>query len=328
MESFQMNKQMKTLKRTLVLCTTAMLAAIPAYSSATMPDVRCEEPGIVIDSHLHVTSPENFDASPLKAMGVIAEPVTGEMALDLLKNSEVDKAVLVSTAYLYPDREMFMRENDYVSGLVKAHPDKFYGLCAITATQPWAMQEIERCINTLGLNGLKIHLGANPLDLSNKEHAATIDAVFKKAAELKPGLPILIDFNWIDDAQTMALMQMALTNPGVNIILAHGLGHHYKEFVNVPLLKKLIKGSLGNLYADISATLSTYPPGSPSFDDYIWHLRQMGADHLLFGSDYPVETPGHSYTAFLKMGFNPEEQKQIQGENAAKLFGCSAAKSE
>ena len=89
----------------------------------------------------------------------------------------------------------------------------------------------------------------------------------------------------------------------------------------------MIKGSMGNLYADISATLSTYPPGSPSFDDYIWPLRQMGSKHLLFGSDYPVETPGNSYTEFLKMGFNPEEQKQIQGENAARLFGCAQSDS-
>ena len=323
-----MRHQLNLKQKTLVLFTTALIAVVPPYSSAAAPDANCEADGIVIDSHLHVTSPENFDASPLKAIGLLTEPVTGEKALAELKNSGIDMAVLVSTAYLYEDRKTFMHENDYVAGLVKAHPDKFMGLCTITPSQPWAMEELERCIDTLGLNGLKLHLSANKMDLTNPEEAATIAALFTKAAEVKAGLPILIDFNWIDDAQTAELIQLAMANPGVNIIMAHGLGHHYKEFVMVELLRKLVKGSLGNLYADLSATFTAYPPGSPSFDDYIWHLRKMGAGQLLFGSDYPVETPGNSYEAFLKMGFNAEEQKQIQGANAAKLFGCSTTSSE
>jgi len=120
---------------------------------------------------------------------------------------------------------------------------------------------------------------------------------------------------------------MAMSSPDVNIVMAHGLGHHYKEYVNVALLRKMIPGGLDNLYADISATLSTYPPDAPAFADYMWHLRKMGADHLLFGSDYPVDTPDSSYHQFLQMGFTAEEQQQIQGGNAARLYGCTQADS-
>ncbi|HKX57324.1 MAG TPA: amidohydrolase family protein, partial [Xanthomonadales bacterium] len=277
---------------------------------------------------LHVSSPENWDSSRLKQMMKMPEPPTGEKALVELEKSDVDMAVLVSTAYMFPDRAMSMHENDYVAGLVKAHPDKFLGLCGVQPSQPWAMEEIDRCINQLGLHGLKLHLYATPLDLTDEEDAAILAAVFKKAAEVKKGLPVLMDFNWMDDAQTAALMVMAMSNPDVNIVMAHGLGHHYKEYVNVALFRKMMPGGLNNLYADISATLSTYPPDAPAFADYIWHLRQMGAGHLLFGSDYPVETADSAYGHFLQLGFSPDEQQQIRGNNAARLYGCTQAAAE
>jgi len=317
-----MRKKFESIKPAAALFAAALLCTVQALAAA---ERSCGSPGAIIDSHLHVASPENWETSPLKAM--LPEQPTGEKALEVLKAANVDMAVLVSTAYLFPDRAMSMHENDYVAGLVKAHPDKFMGLCAISPPQPWALEELERCVNVLGLSGLKLHLHANPMNLTRPEDVATLSAVLKKAGELKPGFPVLIDFNWFDDAQTVAMLEIAMANPQVKIIMAHALGHHYKEFVAVALLRKLVQGGLDNLYVDISATLSAYPPDAPSFDDYIWHLRKMGSDRILFGSDYPVETTASAYDHFLKMGFNPEEQQQIQGGNAARLFGCTPASS-
>jgi predicted TIM-barrel fold metal-dependent hydrolase len=318
-----MVKKFNTIPPAVAVLATAVLFSMPVFAANPATEKACSKPGVVIDSHLHVASPENWDKSMLKQTMQMAEPPSVGNVLAELESSGVDMAVLVSTAYVFPDQALAMSENDYVAGLVKAHPDKFMGLCAITPSQPWAAEEIERCVNVLGLNGLKLHLFANPMDLTDEADVATLTAVFKKAGEVKKGLPILMDFNWMDDAQTMALMVIAMSNPDVNIIMAHGLGHHYKEYVNVALLRKMIAGGLGNLYADISATLSTYPPDAPAFDDYIWHLRKMGADHLLFGSDYPVETPTSAYQHFQQMGFTAEEQQQIQGGTAARLFGCN-----
>jgi predicted TIM-barrel fold metal-dependent hydrolase len=312
----------RSINPAIALLATAVLFSMPALAEA---ERACAKPGVVIDSHLHVSSPENWEHSRVRQMMQMEEPPTGDKALALLESSDVDMGVLVSTAYMFPDRAMSMHENDYVAGLVKAHPDKFLGLCGIQPSQDWAGEEIDRCINELELHGLKLHLFATPMDLNKEEDAAALGAVFKKAAEVKKGLPVLLDFNWMDDAQTTALMMIAMANPDVNIIMAHGLGHHYKEYVNVALMRKMIPGGVGNLYADISATLSTYTPGAPSFDDYIWHLRKMGADHLMFGSDYPVETPASAYETFLQMGWTPEELEKIQGGTAAKLFGCSSS---
>ncbi len=318
-----MHRRIEVLKPATAVVAAAVFFSIPLFAVAAEAERPCTAPGAVIDSHLHVSSPENWDSSRLKQTMKMEEPPTGEKALAELAKSDVDMGVLVSTAYMFPDRAMSMHENDYVAGLVKAHPDKFLGLCGIQPSQDWAGEEIDRCINELGLHGLKLHLFATPMDLNKEEDAAKLGAVFRKAAEVRKGLPVLMDFNWMDDAQTTAVMMIAMSNPDVNIIMAHGLGHHYKEYVNVALFRKMVPGGLSNLYADISATLSTYGPDAPAFDDYIWHLRKMGADHLLFGSDYPVETPGEAYGHLLKMGWTPEELAQVQGNNAARLFGCT-----
>lgn len=323
-----MQRKVEAIKSAAAVFATVALFSVQDLAIAADAEEVCNVSGLVIDSHLHVSSPENWESSRLRQMTKMPEPPTGEKALAELENSDVDMAVLVSTAYMFPDRTMSMHENDYVAGLVKAHPDKFLGLCGVQPSQPWATEEIDRCINDLGLHGLKLHLYATPLDLTKEEDAATLTAVFEKAAEVKKGLPVLMDFNWMDDAQTAALMVLAMSNPDVKIVMAHGLGHHYKEYVNVALFRKMVPGGLSNLYADISATLSTYPPDAPSFADYIWHLRKMGAGHLLFGSDYPVETLDSSYQHFLQMGFTPEEQQQIQGNNAAGLYGCTQADSD
>jgi predicted TIM-barrel fold metal-dependent hydrolase len=322
-----MQRKVEMIKSAVAVVATAALFSLPGLANATDAGGICNTSGLVIDSHLHVSSPENWESSRLRQMTKMPEPPTGEKALAELENSDVDMAVLVSTAYMFPDQAMSMHENDYVAGLVKAHPNKFLGLCGVQPSQPWATEEIDRCINELGLHGLKLHLYATPLDLTKEEDAAILSAVFKKAAEVKKGLPVLMDFNWMDDAQTAALVVIAMSNPDVNIVMAHGLGHHYNEYVTVALMRKLVPGGLTNLYADISATLSIYPPDAPSFADYIWHLRKMGADNLLFGSDYPVETLDSSYQHFLQMGFTPEEQQKIRGGNAARLYGCTHAPS-
>jgi predicted TIM-barrel fold metal-dependent hydrolase len=49
----------------------------------------------------------------------------------------------------------------------------------------------------------------------------------------------------------------------------------------------------------------------------------LGADHVLFGLDYPwidLEQSGRCVSHFLAMDFEPEVQQAILGENATKLL--------
>ena len=292
-----------------------LLCLLPVYSIADNLNFSAS-----VDTHFHVISPANWQESKLAALKVIDAPIDGETAKSLLDEAGFAKAVVISSAYLIPDASVARTENDYLASLVSANPDRFYGMCSVSVHHAGALDEVERCIKDLGLSGLKLHLFADNVNLNVLENVALIDSFFKKVAEMKKGLPVLIDFNWMDAAQIVAMMQTAMANPDTTIIMAHGLGHHYGELINVKILRNALRMNLDNLYIDLSATLTNYPPGSPRFDDYIWHLRLMGVDKILLGSDYPAYTPKNTIDAFLKMGWTPEEQQMILSGNAARLF--------
>jgi len=274
---------------------------------------------VSIDSHFHVVSPTNWKSSLLAIRGVIDAPIDGDLAEKLLDEAGLSKAVVISSAYLIPDGALARTENDYVASLARTKPDRFIGMCSVSVHHEGALEEVERCMKELDLSGLKMHLFADNIDLNLPENVALIDSFFKKAAEMQKRLPVLIDFNWMDAGQTITMMQMTMANPDTTVIMAHGLGHHYGEFINIKILRNLM-GDINNLYTDLSATLTFYPPDSPRFEDYMWHLRVMGADKILLGSDYPADTPKNTVDAFLKMGWTPEEQRMILGGNAEKLF--------
>ena len=292
-----------------------LLCLLPVYSIADNLDFSAS-----VDTHFHVVSPANWQESKLAALKVIDAPIDGDTAKKLLVEAGLAKAVVISSAYLIPDAAVARTENDYLASLVSANPDLFYGMCSVSVHHAGALDEVERCIKDLGLSGLKLHLFADNVNLNVPENVALIDSFFKKVAEMKKGLPVLIDFNWMDAGQTITMMQMVVGNPDTNVIMAHGLGHHYGEFINVKILRNALRMNLDNLYIDLSATLTNYPPGSPRFEDYIWHLRLIGADKILLGSDYPADTPKNTIDAFLKMGWTPEEQQMILSGNAARLF--------
>jgi len=52
-------------------------------------------------------------------------------------------------------------------------------------------------------------------------------------------------------------------------------------------------------------------------------IRRIGAERMLFGSDYPFGSPIHDVTRFLWMPLTDDEKGLIVGGNASKLFGIS-----
>ncbi len=52
-------------------------------------------------------------------------------------------------------------------------------------------------------------------------------------------------------------------------------------------------------------------------------IRLYGADHVLFGSDYPMWSPGAELQTFLSMGLTEGENRMILSGNARKIYGIS-----
>jgi predicted TIM-barrel fold metal-dependent hydrolase len=75
------------------------------------------------------------------------------------------------------------------------------------------------------------------------------------------------------------------------------------------------------VWIDLSATAELLA-GSPFADQFVWVLRKVGVDRLLFGSDFPLTSnPRRALDALVDLGFGPEELRAIAHDNAAELFG-------
>lgn len=82
-----------------------------------------------------------------------------------------------------------------------------------------------------------------------------------------------------------------------------------------------------NVYFDTSIVITGYPPllkvNEPSWPDnevveYV--ISKVGADRVIFGSDYPWGSPGHDLNRFMEMRIEDRQKSMILGENAIKIF--------
>lgn len=74
------------------------------------------------------------------------------------------------------------------------------------------------------------------------------------------------------------------------------------------------------MWIDLSAT-GPLLSKSPFAEQFVWVLRKVGIDRLLFGSDYPIDTPRYAVDGIVELGFSRSELAKIFYKNARKLFG-------
>ena len=74
------------------------------------------------------------------------------------------------------------------------------------------------------------------------------------------------------------------------------------------------------MWFDLSAIATTYVD-SPVEAELLWTLRKLGVGQVLFGSDWPVDTPVVAVDAVRRLGLTADEQQRVFHDNAAKLLG-------
>ena len=73
------------------------------------------------------------------------------------------------------------------------------------------------------------------------------------------------------------------------------------------------------MWVDISVTGPMLANG-PFAEQFVWVLRKLGVDRVVFGSDYPIDDPVEAARAVADLGFTDEEQAVILYENARTLL--------
>lgn len=224
--------------------------------------------------------------------------------------------------------------NDLVAEAVRAHPDRFVGLCGVGKLQRAlgyaddpaesradAVAEAERCLTELGLVGVgEVSVRA----ITREQHPERIAADFAPlmAVLARFGAPIQLPTAWTQYAgglmygDPLWVDELAARNPTVPIVLTK-MGRSIQHLFDNALVVALRND---NVYFD---TVGTTPA----------HLRravdELGSDRIMFGTDWSatwrwVREPGDVHQMRLatidEAGLAAAEREDILWRTAAKVF--------
>lgn len=247
------------------------------------------------------------------------EPIMGDgphSADDYLREAEGLDIKAIGALVMAPrgDMKITREQNDFVLDLGRKTKGRFYPVCSVHPSDGQdALDEIDRIVDA-GAKCLKLHPNTQSFDVADP----SVEKVVRRAAE--KGLPVLFDaYSPFDADQPGKFVMLAMNVPDARIILAHAHGAHFLDLIVYEILARYPWWKR-NVWVDISAT-GPLLSGSPFAEQFLWVLRKVGVDRLLFGSDYPMDKPRKAVEAIVNLGFDAEELHRIFFQNASELFG-------
>ncbi|HTU66176.1 MAG TPA: amidohydrolase family protein [Steroidobacteraceae bacterium] len=203
--------------------------------------------------------------------------------------------------------------NDSILAIAAKNPS----LMPIATVHPYdgdaALTELTR-VAALGIKVLKIHPHTQKFDAADPR----VLTLVRRAGALN--VIVLMDNAGIVPDDCEKLFNLALDAPKTTFIFAHLGGFNFR-FWNILAAARTAENLFANnVYFDISAMASMIG-GSPLATEYVWTLRNVGIDHVLFGSDYPQFSVKQNLDGLDKLDLTDQEKAAIRYENARRLFG-------
>ena len=253
--------------------------------------------------------------------------------------------------------EMAIRANDFLANEVAKRPDRFQGLAALPLQDAdLASRELERCINDLKFKGALV----NGFSQANSEDnilyydlpqyrdfwsvVQKLDVPFylhprnptAAWSQIYGGHPWLMGPTWAFGQETavhaLRLMASGLFDqfPKLKIVLGHmGEGLPYsmwrvdhrngwvKTPPSYPAKRKLGDYFQENFYLTTSGNFRT--------QTLIDAILEIGADRIMFSTDWPFENVDHATDWFDAASISEADRIKIGRSNAAKLFKLDLA---
>ena len=277
---------------------------------------------MIIDCHTHIFPDEvrkdraSYAQKDL-AFGEIygdekAKMVGVEELINSMDEAGVDKAVVCG--FPWSDSALCVAGNNYILEGMRRFPERIIGFGCIQPNDgDEAIKEAERCIS-LGMKGIgelaSYGAGIPVYDIDSlqpiceileKAHLPMMLHTTEMVGHSYPGKSI---------APLNPIYDFIRAFPGVRIILAHwGGGFFFYE-----LMPEVAKAAERTWY-DTAASPFLYRRKI-----YSVAVAIVGADKILFGSDYPLIRPGRYMEEMEDSGLGEEERRKILGQNIKNLL--------
>ena len=278
---------------------------------------------MIIDSHVHVYPPgfrerrEEIARRDATFRELYSNPQAVLASVDdlLAAMDEAGVNVAVAVGIGWTDPGVAREANDYLAESVARSGGR---LLAFGSVNPaWgddALAEVERCA-AAGLAGVgELHPDTQGFSIDD---AGVMGPLMALARQL--GMPVLThasepvghSYAGKGTVTPEKVLRFIEAFPGQPVIAAHWGG-------GLPFyaLMPEVKAALANAYFDSAASPFLYAP-----DVFANVARALGAERMLFGTDFPLIKHRRLLAQVRESGLSEEEQALILGGNAAGLFG-------
>ncbi len=291
-------------------------------SAAILPNstrVRPALPTPRLDAHTHFFSP----ALVARTRALISDadiaaavrPLDAAYVLDELDGTGVERALVLSTAYLNAtdvaalgartpsddEYRLVRQDNDFTAAEAAKAPTRLIPFASVSPKREYALEEVKRCIERLNMRGVKLHFANSDICLRDQEHRHRVFEVFRYAAGRNISVVAHIHNELLEafGAREIEILIGELVEPlpTLRVSIAHlgwggGAGAQAEKALG-RLASAVSRRPLvaGRLWADFSGVLLTnaFPPlRSMSSAEQVsigTVMRAWGADRLFWGSD-------------------------------------------
>ena len=236
---------------------------------------------------------------------VPTEELPVEITIKSMDAANVSRSLI--SAWIAPHKEMI--SNDEVASFVSEYPDRLVGVGSVDISKPMqAVTEIRRCIDELGFKAIRVLPWLWELPPTDRLFYPIYTACCESGVPFctqightgplmssEVGRPIYID-------------RVALDFPDLKIVGGH-TGYPWAEEAIAVATKH------PNFFIDTSAyTVKRYPP------EIVRYLKTNGKHKILFGTNYPMITPGQALSSLDSLGLDSETQDLFLSKNAERVF--------
>jgi predicted TIM-barrel fold metal-dependent hydrolase len=265
----------------------------------------------IIDAWIQHPSP-TFVRAPMFASlrrwtgGEVPAEIPSAFTIGAMEAAGVSRALV--SAWHGPEGVLI--SNDEVAALVRERPELFVGIASVDLHRPMdGVRELRRAVRTLGMKGLRMlpwlwRLPPNdrryyPLYAECIELGVPFCTQVGHAGPLlpsEPGRPI----PYLDE--------VAAELPELVIVGGH---------IGYPWTTEMI--AMATKYENVHIDTSAYKP-SRYPPELVAYLRRHGKRKVLFGSNFPMITPGDCLAQLGELGLDDETTRLFLAENAAHVF--------
>jgi len=278
---------------------------------------------VIIDFHTHVFPPEikknrskYIERDPCFAIlysDSKARMATAEELIAAMDEAGVDVSVILNIGWT--THELCLETNDYIIDAVSRYPQRLVGFCAVQPNSTKAaVAEIERCAKA-GIKGVgEMRPDIQLFDLGDEMVMNPLVEVLKEyrlALLLHASEPIGHDYPGKGIMVPDMIYPFITSFPDLTIVCAHW-GGGLPFYALMPEVKK----AMGNVYFDSAASPFLYTP-----QVYQQVIKLVGADKVLFGSDYPLLTQRRLLNEIETLDLAEESKNLLLAGNALRLLG-------